>query len=151
MTEQIAREEPTGRMRLLQDWPPGGAERLQQEWSVWPVVDGVHMRNRLEWRDVPVVEGEPAEDRLKPLKTISAADIFMAEPTTTDEVRIAERMMSKRILDAIAGAIEASTPHAERYAEDVARTALIALRDATRSIRTAEEITRILGDGDDQT
>jgi hypothetical protein len=109
------------------------------------------MRNRLEWRDVPVVEGEPAEDRLKPLKTISAADIFMAEPTTTEEVRIAERMMSKRILDAIAGAIEASTPHAERYAEDVARTALIALRDATRSIRTAEEITRILGDGDDQT
>ena len=82
---------------------------------------------------------------------ISAADIFMAEPTTTDEARIAERMMSKRILDAIAGAIEASTPHAERYAEDVARTALIALRDATRSIRAAEEITRILGDGDDQT
>jgi len=85
----------------------------------------------------------------KPRMQISAPDIFMAEPTTTEEVRIAERMMSKRILDAIAGAIEASTPHAERYAEDVARTALIALRDATTCEATKAEITRILGDGDE--
>lgn len=55
----------------------------------------------------------------KTVRQISAVDIFMAEPTTTEEVRIAERMMSKRILD------------------------------ATACRNTKAEITRILGGGDD--
>ena len=55
----------------------------------------------------------------KTVRQISAADIFMAEPTTMEEVRIAERMMSKRILDAPA------------------------------CQNTKAETTRIMGDGDD--
>lgn len=55
----------------------------------------------------------------KTVRQISAADIFMAESTTTEDVIIAERMMSKRIMD------------------------------ATACQHTKAEITRVLGDGDD--
>lgn len=55
----------------------------------------------------------------------------------------------KRILDAIAGAIEAGVIEDEWSADDAATAALIALRDATACQNTKAEITRILGDGDD--
>jgi hypothetical protein len=58
--------------------------------------------------------------------------------------------MDQRIIDAIAGAIEASVIDGEWGAEDAAVAALIALRDATEDQRTKQEVTRILGDGDDR-
>jgi hypothetical protein len=56
----------------------------------------------------------------------------------------------QRIIDAIAGAIEASVIDGEWSAEDAAVAALVALRDATEDQRTKDEVTRILGGGDDR-
>lgn len=55
-----------------------------------------------------------------------------------------------RIIQAVAEAIEGSVIDGECFwdAEDAAIAALIALRDATESIQTKDEITRILGDGE---